>query len=245
MKTEDLSLSDFIGVNVRGPFNFEIAKSDSFAVSVTRGWFKHTRAFVDSGTLVIDHPWYDVLGWFTPWVTLRARVEMPELRGLTMSGASRGSIKGFISPGDFELRVRGASRLTGDMIAGDSEFDVVGASRIDLTGSAKALKMRIAGASRFKGTLKADTGDIQVLGASRLTVSGSIGDASIRAAGASRLELASVHNANVKLSGASRCSLDVEDKLDVDVAGASKLVYGGNPVMGDIRSVGASTIDRK
>lgn len=245
MRTENLSLSDFTRVEVRGAFNFEIVQSDSFEVSITRDWFKHTRAYADKGTLVIDHPWYDVVGWFTPWMTLRARVQIPELHELKLSGASRGSVKGLVSSHELKLRVRGASRLAGDIVAGDSDFDVSGASRVDLACSAKALKVNVTGASRFRGTLEAETGEIQTLGASRLTLSGSIGDASIKAAGASRLELACVHNANVRLSGASHCSLDVDGKLDVDLAGASRLVYGGSPFMGDLRSVGASTIKKK
>ncbi len=244
---EQLNLSDFTQLDIRGAFHFEIVKSASFAVSITRAWYKRTRAFKNGVVLVIDHPWYDVLGWFTPWIVPRVRVEMPELRELRVSGASRGSVTGFVSAQDFKLKVHGASRLNGDINAGNTEFDVAGASRIDLRTSVKAVKLRVAGASDFKGSLKADNGEIEVFGASRIKLAGSMGDVVVRVAGTSHLELAglTVRNASVKLAGASSCSLNVAGKLDAELAGASRLTYSGSPVMGNIKTIGASTVSKK
>jgi hypothetical protein len=141
MKNEQLNLSDFTQVDIRGGFDFEIVKSDSYCVTITRDWFKRARASKDDGTLIIDHPWYDILGWFIPWITSRAKVMMPELRGLRVSGMSKGAVTGFISSDNSKLEVRNASRLSGDISKGDAKFDVEGATRTELTGSVKELKL--------------------------------------------------------------------------------------------------------
>ena len=247
MNTENLSLNDFTGLDIRGAFHFEIARSDSFSVSITRQRFKHTRVYKEGAVLVVDHSWYDVLGWFTPWIIPEVKVGMPELHELKVSGASRGSINGFVSTHDFNLKVRSASRLTGDISSGNAVFDIAGASHIDLASTVKEFKLKIAGASELTGVLKSGGGKIDVIGASRLKLSGAMGDSVIRVAGASHLDLEdfTVNNADIRLAGASSCYLNVNGKLDAELSGASRLSYGGNPVMGNIKTAGASTVSKK
>jgi hypothetical protein len=247
MSTEQFNLTGFTKVDIKGAFRFEVVRADAYTVSVDRYWYHQTRVYQQDDVLVVYHPWYDVLGWFTPWITPAVKVAMPALRELTVSGASVGSAKGFDSTQDFKLRVRGASRLTGEINAGNSEIDVAGASRIELAAVVKNLNFKVAGASRISGSLKADKCEIHVAGASRIGLKGSIGDAVIDVAGASRLDLGDLTTrvAGIKIVGASQCAVNVQDKMDAELAGASRLVYGGNPVMGNIRMVGASTMSRK
>ena len=247
MSTEQLNLTGFTKIDIRGAFRFAVARADTYSVSIDRYWYHRTQVYQQDDVLVVYHPWYDVLGWFTPWITPAVKVTMPELRELSVSGASVGSAKGFSSTQDFKLRVRGASRLTGEINAGNSEFDVAGASRIELAAVVKELKFKVAGASRISGTIRADKGEIHVAGASRIGLKGTIGDAVIDVAGASRLDLGDLtaRVAGIKIVGASQCAVNVQDKMDAELAGASRLVYGGNPVMGNIRMVGASTMNRK
>jgi hypothetical protein len=171
---------------------------------------------------------------------------MPELRELKVSGASKGSATGFDSSGDFRLQVRGASNVTGEVKAGDSELDVAGASQIRLGLSAGRLRLKVAGASKLSGELRAETGDIHVVGASRIGLRGDMEDAQIDVAGASRLDMDdfTVRNAGIKLAGASRCRVNVAGKMDAELLGASRLVYGGSPVIGNIRAMGASHLTR-
>jgi hypothetical protein len=246
MNTEHLNLSDFTKLDIRGALRFQIMRSDSFGVTLNRSWYKLTRAFKEGDVLVVDDPWYDVLGWFTPWIIPEAKVEMPELCELRISGASRGSLTGFQSSQDFKLLVHGASRLSGAISAGKTEIDVTGASKIELAASVKALKLSVVGASDLKGSIKTGSADIEVFGASRIKFSGNMGDVSIKAAGGCQLDMGelSVHDANIKLAGASRCSLNIEGKLDAELAGASRLTYGGNPIMGNIRIAGASILTK-
>ena len=247
MNIENLNLSDFTAVDIRGAFHFDLVRSDSFSVSISEQRFKRTRVYKEGPVLVVDHPWYDVLGWFTPWIIPAVKVGMPELHELKISGASTGSITGFLSSHDFKLKVQGASRLAGDITSGNAEFDVAGASRVDLTSTVKEFNLKIAGASEFKGTLSGGNGKTDVVGASKVKLSGSMADSVIRVAGASHLDMDNftVQNADIRLVGASSCSLNIIGKLDAELAGASRLSYGGNPTMGNIRTVGASTLTRK
>ena len=247
MSTEQLDLSGFTRVDIKGAFRFEVVRADRYSVGIERSWLMHPRVDVRGDTLVIYEPWYDVAHWLAPWRTPWAKVEMPGLRELRVSGASRGSATGFNSSQEFRLMVQGASHLTGEIKAGASEMDVAGASQLQLAMSASELKVKVAGASRIKGELKADKGDIQVAGASRIGVKGAMGEATINVAGASRLDMDdfTIRNANIKLAGASQCRVKVNGKMDAELAGASRLVYGGNPVMGNVRAVGASQLERK
>ena len=82
-------------------------------------------------------------------VTLKALVTMPQLGGLTVSGASRGIVSNFNCTEAVSIAVSGASRVTGDITAGDIEFDASGASTVQLEGSADDMVAIISGASRF------------------------------------------------------------------------------------------------
>jgi hypothetical protein len=246
MASRNIDLSGFTTVDIRGPFQFEVIKADSFSVTIDDGW-KRTRAFVDGDRLIIDHPWYDVAGWFTPWITPRVKVLMPDLFELRVAGANRGTMTGFQSAHDFRLQVRGASRLSGDVAAADCQVDLAGASSVDLSAAAGNLKLKVVGASKLAGTVKADRGEMEALGASKISLSGSLGAAAIMVAGASHLSLDdfTLCNPSIKIYGASQCTVNVEGKMDVGLSGASRLTYGGNPVIGNMRVVGASTLARK
>ncbi len=246
MSTENMSFSDFNQVRIAGAFDFEIARSDSFSVAVTKPRFHHIMVYKEGNGLVVYHPWYDVTSWFTPWVRPSVKVQMPDLAGLDVSGACEGCLTGFKSSNNLSLSVRGASRLTGDIASGDADYDIAGASRVEMSSSVKAFRLKLAGASDFRGTLKADSGEINIAGASKLKLSGDMGDGVIRAAGASHLDLKDLKmsNADVRLAGASRCSINASGKLDVDLSGACYLAYAGNPVMGSVKTAGASTITK-
>lgn len=247
MAIEQLSITDFKRLDIKGAFRFDVRNADTYGVSVGQNWFHRTKVYKQGETLVVYHPWYDVLGWFTPWITPTVNINMPELLELRVSGANNGSATGFHTTQDFKLKVHGASTLIAEFGAGNSEIDVAGASRIELAAQVKDVKFNVAGASRVSGSLEAEKGQIHIAGASRTGLNGAIGEARIDVAGASRLDLAdfSVRIASIKVVGASQCSVNVQDKMDADLAGASKLLYGGNPVMGNIKMVGASTIARK
>jgi len=209
MKTEEFNFSDFTRVAVGGAFEVEVVHSNSYNVSVTAddGLFKNLKVTKEGETLKVGHSKH--IGWRVRTSRPIAKITMPVLNELKLSGASKGTVSGFNSLEDFKLKLSGASSVTGDITAGNAEIDCSGASKVELTGSAE--------------------------------------NAVIEASGASRTELAgfSVHDAAIKLSGASRSTVKLDGTLNAKLSGASKLRWIGNPIVGDIKTSGASTLSNK
>ena len=209
MKTEEFNSSDFTRVAVGGAFEVEVVHSNSYSVSVTAddSLFKNLKVTKEGETLKVGHSKH--IGWRVRTSRPKAKITMPVLNELKLSGASKGTVSGFNSLEDFKLNLSGASSVTGDITASNAEIDCSGASRVELTGSAE--------------------------------------NAVIEASGASRMELAgfSVHDAAIKLSGASRSTVKLDGTLNAKLSGASKLRWIGNPIVGDIKTSGASTLSNK
>jgi hypothetical protein len=250
MSLKDYGLSGFDRLNIRGAFDVEIKKADAFKVSVDADVFKPVQVDRDGDMLRISLPWYYMFWGFLTWFT-RARIyiSMPELRELVLSGASRAEADSFSTTHDCSLDVAGASHLKmGEIKCGSAVIKIVGASDVKLKKlQAAGLKLEMSGASRIVSEVVLTAGvDIKIVGASRAELSGEANGLKLEMAGASQVKLGelSTHNARVKLAGASRAVVKVDGRLDAEVVGASDLSWAGNPVMGDIKSVGASQLHK-
>jgi len=227
LETKQFDFSDFTKVDISSAFEFEIIKSDSYDISITAddNLFEHIRVSKEGETLKIGLKTLTLLGPST----LKAKITMPQLRGLDLSGATRGTVSGFSSTENLDIKVSGASSLDlEEMSAGDIKFD-------------------ISGASKVTGDITANDADFDVSGASTLQLEGSAKDIIVEAGGASRVKLAAfpVNNADINLSGASSGTVNLDGRLDADLSGASKLEYIGEPTMGTINTSGASTLSKK
>ncbi|HOG47563.1 MAG TPA: head GIN domain-containing protein [Anaerolineae bacterium] len=183
LETRELDLSGFSHIEAGSAFVLDVVQSEQFAVSITAddNLFDYLDAAVSGDTLRLRLR----SGTGISRATLRARVAMPALRGLDLSGASRSSITGFSSAKGLDLELSGASSLQGDIKAGAVRVELSGASRLELTGSGEDLTLRGSGAStaRLAGFPVTDA---------RATLSG-----------ASRAELEPSGRLDADLSGAS------------------------------------------
>jgi len=227
LETKQFNFSNFTKVDIGSAFKFEIVQSGSYSVSITTddNLFEYIRVSKEGETLKIGLKTVS-LQWPA---SLKAVVTMPQISGLDISGASKGTVSGFdskdnlyaevsgasslelvgISTGDIKLNVSGASNVIGDISSGNMNFDVSGASTVQLEGSANNVVARVDGASRFNlGGLTANNG-------------------------------------NVSFSGASTGTVNLSGQLDADLRGASKLEYIGKPTMGTINTSDASTLSKK
>jgi hypothetical protein len=223
LDTQEMDLSGFTRVEVGHAFEVEIVQSASYSVSITAddNLFEYIKVSKKGETLKIGLKSGDYHN-----VTLEAEITMPDLYEVDLSGAVRGTARGFTSSHDFSGELSGASSLDmRDMSAGDIDFD-------------------ISGASRVTGDIIAGDADLDVSGASTVQLQGSASDMEIEASGASHVDLADfvVSNADVNLSGASQATVNLDGRLDADLSGASNLSYIGEPTMGDIHTSGGSTI---
>ena len=95
LETRQFNYSDFTEVEVSSAFEFEIARSDSYDVSITAddNLSEYIQVSQAGKTLKID---IETVSLQWP-VTLKAEVTMPQLRRLELSGATRGTVSGFSS----------------------------------------------------------------------------------------------------------------------------------------------------
>jgi len=170
LETEEYAFADFTKVEISTAFEFEIQQSSSYNISVTAddNVMDYVQVSKDGQTLKIG---LGTVTWFGP-KTLRATVTMPQLNGLTVSGASRGDVYDFSSTEDVDITVSGASRVNGDITAGNIEFDISGASTVQLEGSANDMVASVSGASRLNlGSFTVNNADVSFSGASSGTIS--------------------------------------------------------------------------
>jgi len=230
--TEEKDFTDFTCVDVEGTFEVEIIQSDSFSttISADESFFDYIAVSKEGKTLRISlNPRHTFTDFTLQAKTLKAKVTMPALYGLHLSGASKGTVTGFKSSEDFSLDVSGASSLDID----DIEVDDV--------------EFEISGASKVSGNMTADDTEFEVSGASNVELGGSASNVILKASGASKVDLADfpLDNADARLSGASEATLNVSGRLDFALSGASRLYFLGNPTMGKVSVTGASTIKHK
>jgi hypothetical protein len=169
LETEHYDYGNFTRVEISSAFEFEIKQSSSYSINVTAddNVMDYIQVSQDGPTLKIRLGTVPGLRL----VTLRALITIPQLRGLTVSGASRGTVSDFSSTEDLDVTVSGASRVTGDITAGNVKFDISGASTIQLEGSANDMAADVSGASRFSlDDFIVSNADVDFSGASSGTV---------------------------------------------------------------------------
>lgn len=230
--TEKEDFADFTYVDVGSVFEVEITRSDSFGVviSVDKSLLDYVDVSKVGGTLRISLQPHQVFTDFNLKAkTLKAKITMPALRGLSLAGKTKASINGFKSPNDFSLDISGASSLDmGDIEAGNAGF-------------------AISGTSKVTGDMKASHVKFEVSGASQVELAGSANTTVLNASGASKINLTDflLNYASINLSGASEATLNPKDKLDAVLMDASTLYFLGNPTIGNINVSGASTVKHK
>ena len=230
--TEEKDFTDFTRVEVEGTFDVDITQSNSFSItiSVDDSFYDYVAAAKEGKTLRIYlNPRHTFTDFTLQVRTLKAKITMPALYGLRLSGASKGTVTGFKSSADFSLD-----------ISGESSLKIINVAVGDVNSE-------ISGASKISGNMTADDVNLEVSGASKVELEGSANDIILNASGASKVDLADfpLNKANVNLSGASEASLHVKGRLDSILIAASRLYFQGNPTMGNVKVSGASKIKHK
>jgi hypothetical protein len=222
-KTYDIQ--DFSGVEISNSFEYTVRQSDTYSVVISthENIIAYLDIFKSGNTLVVRlKP-----GSFTH-SDLKAVITLPDLQKIEVSGASKGTVSGFQSANNFELKVSGASQLDMDLETGPASLDISGASKV--TGSLKARDTRMV-----------------VTGASRCELDGTAGSTDIDISGASRINSPDfqMQNTSIEASGASQATIYTSGTLKVDLSGASSLNYLGHPSLAETHISGASSINSK
>ena len=198
------SLEGFTRVNIGNAFHVELKESTQFSVSISAddNVINLVEAEKEGDTLRIGLETGDYSE-----VILRARITMPELLGVMLTGASRATLEGFSSAHDLNIGLSGASVLEGYVEAREANLRIYGASKLTLAGSADKLLARASGASVLDlRHFSIDHASVTLNGASQASVNvrGTIDQA--------------------YLSGASVLLYDGDPQLDdIRTSGASRL----------------------
>ncbi len=223
LETRTFDLVGFNRLEISNAFQVEATKADSFAISVTAdsNLFQDYLDIRKAGStlhigLKTNHSYFNT--------TQRATLTMPDLRGIDVSGASKARIIGFssttalsmevsgasnldlsnIKAGNTNLEVSGASHIKGELEITGGNFNISGASTLDLNGKANNINAEISGASSGKlENFYVVEARITASGASNATVNVS-GDLSAEVSGASRVYyLGNPKLGSVNVTGAS------------------------------------------
>jgi hypothetical protein len=225
MSIQEIDIAGFSRIRVEGACSVEVLRSDGFGIVVPQEDFGHIKFRRDGDTLTIGRK--GIASIFLLHNRPRAVITMPELVGLSLSGASHGKVVGFNSGRDLFLDLNGASHLEVASVETDR------------------LKVKISGASNLSGEVRtAREARFDISGASRVELTGSGESARIDVSGASQARLArfALGSSDIGVSGASSASLKVNRTLDVSISGASRLEYIGNASLGRVSVSGASTL---
>ena len=149
---KEYSVQGFCEVEISSAIEFEITQSKDYSVKATGHEKLLERLKVDvSGqtlTLGLERNPMAWIGGHCPSGKVKAIVTMPELKRLVVSGASKGTARGFKSSHDFDLELSGASQAEIDMQTGKTTVTASGAGRV--TGELKAqdTNLTLSGACR-------------------------------------------------------------------------------------------------
>ena len=120
--------------------------------------------------------------------------------------------------------------------------------KIEGTLNAQSLKIELTGASDVSGNMNV-SGALQahLSGASDLSISGMADNVEVDVNGASEVKAYNftTSNCSIEASGASSVQITVDKELSAQLSGASSVRYKGTAVIKDIKTSGASSIDRK
>jgi len=172
--TKTFDFSDFTGIKAENGIHVELTKSSTFSVEVIAddNVMEHIQVSKSGNTLRIRSK---ANAAFRS-ATLTAKITMPDLYKLELSGGSHVSVTGFDSSQDLSVRLSRGSHLSkplipGDISAGNADFNLSGGSHVNLSGSADDLKVKCSGGSHIDlEGFSVNNAEINLSGGSHATV---------------------------------------------------------------------------
>ena len=189
IETQSFDNQSFNKLEIDNAFQADVTYSDSFAVNITAdsNLFSYLDIRQSDGTLHIglqkNHSYFNT--------TQKASIKMPDLRDINVSGAAKTQVTGFNSTHSLNIDVSGAGKLSftdvkignatikvsgagltnGTLSMADGNFNISGASILELTGTANNITADISGASSGRlENLTLVQANLTVSGASNATV---------------------------------------------------------------------------
>ena len=157
--TKEEFITDFTSVDAGNGFDVEISQSSSYSVLITAddNILDNIDVSKSGDTLKVGIDW----GVSFDSVTLKIKIEMPEIQSLELSGGSQGKMEEISSTDPITVNLSGGSQLVGFGEAGDLLIDMSSGSQLDFTDfTGQDVSIELSGGSQatinLDGTLDAD-----------------------------------------------------------------------------------------
>lgn len=243
--TKDVKVGDFTKIDVSYSFDITVVKSSEPSVTITvdEDYEPYLVVRVSHGVLFVGIDSARLPNRLSKNMgnkVFEAEIGVKELSGLSMSGATSFYSDEVFEVLEFDGEFSGASNVKKLCVeAKEGDFDISGASKLNLNGVFDDCSLDASGASNVYIEGKFGELDIDCSGASKIVMDGQTKSMDLDGSGASRIDGAKMvcETAVVDLSGASSATVEVVKYLEVDLSGASKLYYNS--------SVGRLEVDDK
>lgn len=250
---KNYNLKGFRGLSISNTFEVEVEKSDTYSVNVAVAseYAPYLDIKVNGGILYIGFKNLPRKLNNTSFIKSAAvaRVTMPTLERLSLSGVSKFSCDDVFDIGnsDFQLSLSGISEVEHLEVYGtDADISLSGTSKANIAGDFFEIDMSLSGTSRAVLTANAEDLSVQVSGTavadiegefedvdfstsgvSNITVKGKAVELEVESSGTSSVDALRmpVNSADISLSGASVCKTYVLKELEAECTGASSLSY--------------------
>ena len=222
-------VGNFKAIKVSSGIDLYLTQSDNcqVAVSASNNQIRdRIQTSMEGETLVIKFD--NSNGWsWSSWgnYKMKAYVSIKELNALTGSGASRIRLLSTITTPKLQVKLLGATDLSGDI-------------------ETRVFSLNLSGASDYKGKLNATSFVFNGSGASSCEISGTADDLSLDLSGASIAKFYELYakGAIVNVSGAGTANIRVSELLKGDISGASIINYKGDAIVKEMKASGSSSI---
>lgn len=234
--TKSVKVGNFTKIDVSYSFDVTVVKSSRPSVTITidQEYEPYLIAHVTNGVLSIGIDSKRLPNRLSKNVgnkVFKADVAMGELEDLDMSGASSFYSDEIFEVMEFKGVFSGASNVKKLCVeAREGDFDISGASKLNLDGIFDDCSMDASGASNVNLKVRCGELDIDCSGAAKIVMNGAVKSMDLDGSGASRIDGSKMvcDAAGVDLSGASSATVEVVKHLEVDLSGASKLYYNSD-----------------
>lgn len=243
--TKDVEVGNFTKIDVSYSFDITVVKSSEPSVTITidEEYEPYLVVRVSHGVLLVGIDSARLPNRLSKNMgnkVFEAEIGVKELSGLSMSGATSFYSDEVFEVLEFDGEFSGASNVKKLCVeAKEGDFDISGASKLNLNGVFDDCSLDASGASNVYIEGKFGELDIDCSGASKIVMDGQTKSMDLDGSGASKIDGAKMvcETAVVDLSGASSATVEVVKYLEVDLSGASKLYYNS--------SVGRLEVDDK
>jgi hypothetical protein len=146
LETRSFNNTDFTQIEALHGFQVTVVRADSFSVELTTddNIQDYISVSQSGDTLRLSLSGADCIP-----SSLRARITMPDISGINLSGGSQANISGFNSTNVFSATLSDGSVLEGSITSGDIGVSLSGGSQVSLDGSAGDLLARSSGGSQM------------------------------------------------------------------------------------------------